>query len=43
MIIPVGREGAVQRLMIGIKTKGRLKTQEVMLVRFVPMVQGNDE
>ena len=39
MIIPVGRGGDVQRLVVGVKTGGRLKTEEVMLVRFVPMVR----
>lgn len=41
MVIPVGREGAIQRLIVGIKRGGRLKTEEAMLVRFVPMV-GDD-
>jgi len=38
MIIPVGRAGVVQKLVRGVKTGGRLKTEAVMLVRFVPMV-----
>ena len=38
IIIPVGREGAVQKLVRGLKIGGRIKTEEVMLVRFVPMV-----
>jgi protein-L-isoaspartate(D-aspartate) O-methyltransferase len=41
MIIPVGSAWAVQRLVVGVKTGGRLETQEAMLVRFVPMV-GDD-
>ena len=39
MIIPVGREGAVQSLVLGVKTGGRLKTEDAMRVRFVPMVR----
>ena len=39
MVIPVGREGAVQSLVLGVKTGGRLKTEDAMLVRFVPMVR----
>ena len=42
MIIPVGRAGAVQKLVLGVKKGGQLTTQEMMLVRFVPMV-GNDK
>jgi len=42
MIIPVGGAGAVQRLMVGVKTGGRLKTEEAMWVRFVPMVGDDD-
>lgn len=42
MIIPVGREGAVQKLVRAVKKGGRLQTQEAMLVRFVPMVSGDD-
>ena len=42
MIIPVGRTGAVQRLVMGVKKKGRLETEAVMLVRFVPMIKGRD-
>ena len=38
MIIPVGRNGAVQKLVRAVKREGRLKTEDVMLVRFVPMV-----
>lgn len=40
MIIPVGKEGTIQMLVRGVKEKGRLKTKEVMAVRFVPMVKG---
>ena len=42
MIIPVGRAGVVQKLVRGVKTGRQLKTEEVMLVRFVPMVTGDD-
>jgi len=42
MIIPVGRVGTVQKLVRGVKTGGRIKTEDVMLVRFVPMVSGDD-
>lgn len=42
MIIPVGRAGAVQRLVRATKMGGQLKKKEVMLVRFVPMVKGHD-
>jgi protein-L-isoaspartate(D-aspartate) O-methyltransferase len=42
MIIPVGRSGAVQRLVRIVKHKGRLDTREVLYVRFVPMVRGED-
>jgi protein-L-isoaspartate(D-aspartate) O-methyltransferase len=41
MIVPVGRAGAVQRLVVGVKTEGRLETEEAMLVRFVPMVEND--
>jgi hypothetical protein len=34
----VGRPGSVQKLVRGVKTGGEIKTEEVMLVRFVPMV-----
>ncbi len=39
MIIPVGRAGGIQKLVRGVKTGGKLKTEEMMLVRFVPMVR----
>jgi protein-L-isoaspartate(D-aspartate) O-methyltransferase len=42
MIIPVGRVGAIQRLVRAVKKKGKLETKEVMPVRFVPMVKGSD-
>ncbi len=41
MIIPVGKEGIVQRLVKATKQGGELKKEEVMLVRFVPMVKGH--
>jgi protein-L-isoaspartate(D-aspartate) O-methyltransferase len=42
MIIPVGRSGGVQKLVKAVKKGGRLKTEDVMYVRFVPMVKGKD-
>jgi protein-L-isoaspartate(D-aspartate) O-methyltransferase len=42
MIIPVGERGRVQKLVRGVKKGGVLKTEDVMLVRFVPMVHGRD-
>ena len=42
IIIPVGRKGAVQKLVRAVKTGKLLKTEDVMLVRFVPMVSGDD-
>jgi protein-L-isoaspartate(D-aspartate) O-methyltransferase len=41
MIIPVGREGGIQKLVRIMKKGGKLETQEVMHVRFVPMVRGD--
>ena len=43
MIIPVGTSGGVQELVKGVKDKGRFKTQDVLPVRFVPMVRGKDK
>jgi protein-L-isoaspartate(D-aspartate) O-methyltransferase len=42
MIIPVGRTGGVQKLVRAVKKGGIFKTEDVMYVRFVPMVKGND-
>ena len=42
MIIPVGRQGTVQKLVRAVKKKGRLVTKDEMYVRFVPMVKGRD-
>jgi protein-L-isoaspartate(D-aspartate) O-methyltransferase len=42
IIIPVGKAGSVQRLVRAIKKKGRLRTENVMPVRFVPMVKGSE-
>lgn len=42
IIIPVGRAGAVQKLVRGIKKNGRVEAKQVMHVRFVPMVKGRD-
>ncbi|MBW1769446.1 MAG: protein-L-isoaspartate(D-aspartate) O-methyltransferase [Deltaproteobacteria bacterium] len=39
LIIPVGREGGVQKLVKATKKAGRVETQAVMDVRFVPMVE----
>ncbi|MBW1851873.1 MAG: protein-L-isoaspartate(D-aspartate) O-methyltransferase [Deltaproteobacteria bacterium] len=39
MIIPVGREGGVQKLVKVRKKSGRIEPQAVMDVRFVPMVR----
>jgi protein-L-isoaspartate(D-aspartate) O-methyltransferase len=41
MIIPVGDTNAVQKLVRVIKKGGRIETEAVMDVRFVPMVRGN--
>ena len=43
MIIPVGMEGGIQELVRGVKIKDRLKTQDVLPVRFVPMIKGKDK
>jgi len=40
MIIPVGPEGSIQKLVLATKEKGKLKRKNVMPVRFVPMVKG---
>ncbi len=42
MIIPVGRQGTVQKLVRAVKKKGRIVAKDVMYVRFVPMVKGRD-
>ena len=42
MIIPVGPAGGVQNLIKGVKKKGKLKTMDVLPVRFVPMIKGKD-
>ena len=39
MIIPVGRAGDVQELVLGVKVNGVLETRDVLSVRFVPMVR----
>ncbi|MBW1828390.1 MAG: protein-L-isoaspartate(D-aspartate) O-methyltransferase [Deltaproteobacteria bacterium] len=43
MIIPVGKEGGVQKLVKLTKHEGKVQTQAVMDVRFVPMVEGGSE
>ena len=40
MIIPVGRVGSVQKLVLGVKKNGRFKTRDLLPVRFVPMLNG---
>lgn len=42
MVVPVGLQGEIQKLVRGVKTGGVLKTESVMHVRFVPMVKGKD-
>ncbi|MBW1779926.1 MAG: protein-L-isoaspartate(D-aspartate) O-methyltransferase [Deltaproteobacteria bacterium] len=42
LIIPVGRAGGVQKLVVGVRTGGQLKTEAVMWVRFVPMVADDE-
>jgi protein-L-isoaspartate(D-aspartate) O-methyltransferase len=42
MIIPVGRSGGVQKLVRAVKKGGVFKTEDVMYVRFVPMVKGRE-
>lgn len=42
MIIPVGRAGAVQKLVKATKKDGAIVSKEVMRVRFVPMVKDLD-
>lgn len=42
IIIPVGKTGSVQELVRGVKVKGKLETQDVLPVRFVPMVKGKE-
>lgn len=41
LVLPVGRRGGVQSLMIGIKKGERLETRDVLPVRFVPMIKGD--
>ena len=42
MIIPVGSVGGVQELVRVVKREGRVKTEDVLPVRFVPMIKGKD-
>jgi len=42
LIIPVGKVWAIQKLVRAVKEKGRLKTEAVMHVRFVPMIKGKE-
>ena len=42
MIVPVGPVGGVQNLILGTRKAGRLETQDVLPVRFVPMVKGKE-
>jgi protein-L-isoaspartate(D-aspartate) O-methyltransferase len=39
LVLPVGKSGGVQELILGRKVGGRLKTETLMAVRFVPMVK----
>ena len=41
IIIPVGSQYSAQHLIRGVKQKGRLITENVLPVRFVPMVRGD--
>lgn len=41
LVLPVGRRGGVQSLIIGIKKGERLETRDVLPVRFVPMIKGD--
>ena len=43
MIVPVGRQGTVQKLIKAVKKKGRLVKKVEMPVLFVPMVKGREE
>ena len=42
MIVPVGTHYSVQKLVLGIKTNGELKRKNILPVRFVPMVKGEE-
>ncbi len=42
MIIPVGKAGSIQRLVTLTKKDGKIKKQQEMLVRFVPMIKGSE-
>jgi protein-L-isoaspartate(D-aspartate) O-methyltransferase len=39
MVIPVGSTYGIQKLVRGVRQNGKLKTQELLPVRFVPMVK----
>jgi protein-L-isoaspartate(D-aspartate) O-methyltransferase len=39
LVLPVGKAGSVQELILGRKVGTRLKTEKLMAVRFVPMVK----
>jgi protein-L-isoaspartate(D-aspartate) O-methyltransferase len=39
LVLPVGKPGTIQELILGTKVGGRLKTETLMAVRFVPMVK----
>jgi len=43
MIIPVGKDGFVQHLVLLEKEKGKIREKKVMPVRFVPMVNEKDK
>jgi len=42
IIIPVGSQITAQKLIKGVKKNGRLITEDVLPVRFVPMIKGNN-
>jgi protein-L-isoaspartate(D-aspartate) O-methyltransferase len=43
MIIPVGKEGLIQHLILLEKENGKIRERKVMAVRFVPMVDEKDK
>jgi protein-L-isoaspartate(D-aspartate) O-methyltransferase len=43
MVIPVGRQGAVQELMLIERVKGKIKTTNLGAVRFVPFTRSTEE
>jgi protein-L-isoaspartate(D-aspartate) O-methyltransferase len=43
MVIPVGKQGAVQELMLIERIKGKIKTTNLGAVRFVPFTRSNED